>query len=74
MIVHEDSPPNALELIGELQNENERLRREMMQMRREANNRSPSKQHKTARSTAVKPLKDMLNLDGFHHLTLEGNR
>lgn len=71
--MHEDAPPNALELIGELQNENERLRREMMQMRREANNRSPSKQHKIARS-AVKPLKDMLNLDAFHHLTLEGDR
>lgn len=73
MIVHEDAPPNALELIGELQNENERLRREMMQMRREANNRSPSKQHKNTR-LAVRPLKDMLNLDAFCQLTLEGDR
>lgn len=73
MIVHEDPPPNALERIEELEDENERLRREVLQLRRDANNRSPSKQHKSARST-VKPLKDMLNLDAFRQLTLEGDR
>lgn len=73
MIVHEDAPPDVLEQLGELRDENERLRREVMQMRRDANNRSPSKQHKNARS-AVKPLKDMLNLDAFRQLTLDGDR
>lgn len=73
VIVHEDAPPDVLEQLGELRDENERLRREVMQMRRDANNRSPSKQHKNARS-AVKPLKDMLNLDAFRQLTLDGDR
>lgn len=73
MIVHEDAPPNVLEQLAELKDENERLRREVMQTRRDANNRSPSKQYKNARS-AAKPLKDMLNLDAFRQLTLEGDR
>lgn len=73
MIVHEDAPPHALERIEELEDENEKLRREIFQLRRGINNRSPSKQHKSARPV-VKPLKDMLNLDAFRQLSLEGER
>ncbi|KAH0608513.1 uncharacterized protein H6S33_001647 [Morchella sextelata] len=41
--VHEDAPRSVYLRIEELEDENERLRRELMQLKREAGNRSPSK-------------------------------
>jgi hypothetical protein len=43
VIVHEDAPRSVYLRIEELEDENERLRRELMQLKREAGNRSPSK-------------------------------
>lgn len=73
MIVHEDAPPSAIERIEDLEDENERLRREIMQLRRDMGNRSPSKQLKREWAQ-VKPLKDVLNLDAFRQLSLDGER